>query len=214
MAIAAAAAAIGGAVFFIVKDWDKSKSVFQNIGAGLADFWKTLLNFARQIPLLGQLIPKDGAAAPKGRDQGGAHVGNLRLPGLSFPGDAKHSGHALGQGLAKGLQDSHPVMKSAVERAADNVIGWTKSRLGIHSPSTVFAAIGRDIVARLGAGDRRQRDTPRRLLWAGLSRPRGSDSPLRPLGAVRFRRTCQPGCPSRSRSTSRSISTVERSPTS
>lgn len=56
--IIAAVAAVGAALFFIVKDWDASRGVFDNIKVGLADFWTHLVALARKIPLIGGLIPK------------------------------------------------------------------------------------------------------------------------------------------------------------
>lgn len=63
--IAAAAAAIGGAIYFVVKDWDRSRSVFDNIKVGLADFWSFLVDLVRKIPLIGGLIPKAHPGVPQ-----------------------------------------------------------------------------------------------------------------------------------------------------
>ncbi|MBU9289904.1 hypothetical protein KTE21_29095, partial [Burkholderia multivorans] len=48
----------------------------------------------------------------------------------------------------------------AIQRAGDSVVSWFKERLGIHSPSRVFAALGGFTMAGLEQGLRNGQDGP------------------------------------------------------
>lgn len=60
-----------------------------------------------------------------------------------------HLAEGLLNGIGAGLSDVGSWLKAHVYNP---VVGWVKHLFGIHSPSTVFAAIGRDLVAGLRAG--------------------------------------------------------------
>lgn len=66
--------------------------------------------------------------------------------------DAKNIGGDLIAGLKEGLQDGTIKIKDAVIELAKFVIDTFKNILGIHSPSTVFMAIGGFIIAGLLGG--------------------------------------------------------------
>lgn len=51
-------------------------------------------------------------------------------------------GSNLMQGLANGISNALSKVKSTVMQAGTSVIGWFKEKLGIHSPSKVFAQLG------------------------------------------------------------------------
>ena len=51
-------------------------------------------------------------------------------------------GSQLMQGMANGITNGLAVVKNAITGAGASAIGWFKEKLGIHSPSRVFAALG------------------------------------------------------------------------
>ncbi|WP_249277001.1 phage tail protein [Burkholderia multivorans] len=65
-------------------------------------------------------------------------------------------------GLVDGITNGLGAVKTAIQRAGDSVVSWFKERLGIHSPSRVFAALGGFTMAGLEQGLRNAQDGPLR----------------------------------------------------
>lgn len=63
-----------------------------------------------------------------------------------------NAGVDMVRGLASGIASGVGIALEAIGNLATSIIGWFKSILGIHSPSTVFAAIGGFIIAGLILG--------------------------------------------------------------
>ncbi|MGS0892741.1 hypothetical protein ACVBGC_09380 [Burkholderia stagnalis] len=63
-------------------------------------------------------------------------------------------------GLVNGIKSGLGSVKDAIESAGGSVIGWFKEKLGIHSPSRVFAALGGFTMAGLDQGLREGQDGP------------------------------------------------------
>jgi hypothetical protein len=61
-------------------------------------------------------------------------------------------GRALMQGLAGGIRSMLGEVRDSVLTTASSAVSWFKARLGIRSPSRVFAALGRDTMAGLTLG--------------------------------------------------------------
>ncbi|MBR8399892.1 hypothetical protein KDW65_24995 [Burkholderia cenocepacia] len=84
-------------------------------------------------------------------------------------------GANLMSGLVNGITNGLGAVKTAIQSAGDSVVGWFKERLGIHSPSRVFAALGGFTMAGLEQGLREGQDGPlstvleigRRIVAAG-----------------------------------------------
>nr|WP_269503745.1 hypothetical protein [Burkholderia sp. IMCC1007] len=72
--------------------------------------------------------------------------------GIDLPSRFTTFGQQILQGLANGISTSLGAVKTAIQSAGDSVIGWFKERLGIHSPSRVFAALGGWTMAGLEQG--------------------------------------------------------------
>lgn len=70
----------------------------------------------------------------------------------AIPERLREVGQQLVDGLIAGITERWDVLKSKVTGMADNVTGWFKDKLDIHSPSRVFQAIGRFITDGLGIG--------------------------------------------------------------
>lgn len=69
-------------------------------------------------------------------------------------------GSNLMSGLVNGIANGLGAVKTAIQSAGDSVVGWFKERLGIHSPSRVFAALGGFTMAGLEQGLREGQDGP------------------------------------------------------
>ncbi|HDR8907313.1 TPA: hypothetical protein QDA72_001702 [Burkholderia multivorans] len=69
-------------------------------------------------------------------------------------------GSNLMSGLVNGITNGLGAVKTAIQSAGDSVVGWFKERLGIHSPSRVFAALGGWTMAGLEQGLRNGQDGP------------------------------------------------------
>ncbi|KVG07278.1 hypothetical protein WJ24_22145 [Burkholderia vietnamiensis] len=69
-------------------------------------------------------------------------------------------GSNLMSGLVNGITNGLGAVKTAIQSAGDSVVGWFKERLGIHSPSRVFATLGGFTMAGLDQGLREGQDGP------------------------------------------------------
>jgi TP901 family phage tail tape measure protein len=67
-------------------------------------------------------------------------------------------------GLAKGIKDGVGRVLSSVEGITDALPQWVKDKLGIHSPSTVFAGLGQNIIAGLVEGMQSMAGAPQAVL--------------------------------------------------
>lgn len=62
--------------------------------------------------------------------------------GVSMPAKFTDFGRNLLQGLVNGITSGLGAVKAAITGAGASAIGWFKEKLGIHSPSRVFAELG------------------------------------------------------------------------
>lgn len=62
------------------------------------------------------------------------------------------AGTMLMQGIVQGISNGLAAVKGAITGAADSTVGWFKDKLGIHSPSRVFAQLGGFTMAGLEQG--------------------------------------------------------------
>lgn len=139
LGIVAAIAAVAAAAYLIYSNWGAITawfgSVWEQIKAlfagALAFIVKAFLNFTP----LGLMIQ---AFAPV--------LGYLRS--LNFT----EIGRNLIQGLINGIVGMLGSLKSTVINTASAVANWFKSKLGIHSPSRVFAGLGGFVMAGLDQG--------------------------------------------------------------
>lgn len=77
----------------------------------------------------------------------------------------RKAGSAMVEGMATGISDAWKMVKDAVGNTADGAIGWFKGKLGIKSPSRVFAEAGAEIPAGAALGIE-QSDAVRRAALA------------------------------------------------
>lgn len=139
LAIVAAIAAVAAAAYLIYANWGAIAAWFGGLweqvkaffAGALAFIVKAFLNFTP----LGLMIQ---AFAPV--------LGYLR--GLNFA----EIGRNLIQGLINGIVGMLGTLKSTVLGTASSIANWFKAKLGIHSPSRVFAGLGGFVMAGLDQG--------------------------------------------------------------
>lgn len=89
-----------------------------------------------------------------------ALAGVLSYFGVDIPARFTDFGGMIMQGLINGITAGLGRVKDAITGAADSSIGWFKEKLGIRSPSRVFATLGDDTMAGLAVGLQRSQNAP------------------------------------------------------
>ncbi len=77
-------------------------------------------------------------------------------------------GKSIADGLGQGLNNQLNALRNTINQFANNIPQWVKDALGIHSPSTVFAEIGNNIMAGLTQGIQEMAALPQ-LAMAGAT---------------------------------------------
>lgn len=140
--IGLAVMAIATAAYLIYKYWDPIKAYFLDMWAeiktgfnrGLAGIAALILNFSL-LALFYQVF-----------------AGVMSYFGVELPGKFTVFGSMLMQGMVSGITNGLAAVKAAITGAADSTINWFKEKLGIHSPSRVFASLGGFTMAGLEQG--------------------------------------------------------------
>ncbi|MDH4585626.1 phage tail tape measure protein [Pseudomonas sp. BN415] len=99
----------------------------------------------------------------------------LNYLGLDLPVRFTEFGNMIVRGLVNGLLAGLSQIKGAINQVASSTIGWFKEKLGIHSPSRVFAQLGgftmQGLEQGLAGGEKgplsQMADTAKRLAQAG-----------------------------------------------
>ncbi|MCE8002546.1 hypothetical protein [Billgrantia ethanolica] len=76
----------------------------------------------------------------------------LAALGMELPGTLSELGGMIIDGLLGGLRAKAGEVRDAVTGIGGNIVGWFKERLGINSPSRVFAGFGGDLLDGLISG--------------------------------------------------------------
>lgn len=150
LAIGAVVAVLAGAAYLIYSNWDAVKLYFSNawteikagFSGGIGGILNTLANFS-PIGLIYQ-----------------AFAGVLSYLGVDLPSRFTEFGNMLVNGLVNGLLAGLGQIKNAVSSVADSAINMFKEKLGIHSPSRVFTALGGFTMAGLTQGLQGSQDGP------------------------------------------------------
>jgi TP901 family phage tail tape measure protein len=140
--IGLAITAIAGAAYLIYKNWDAVKVYFNSAWAeikagfstGIGGIVTVLTNFS-PLGLIYQ-----------------AFAGVLNYLGVDLPNRFTEFGNMIVNGLVNGLFAGMGQIKGAITSMGDSTIGWFKEKLGIHSPSRVFAELGGFTMAGLTQG--------------------------------------------------------------
>ncbi|WP_028294051.1 phage tail tape measure protein [Oceanobacter kriegii] len=140
--ITAAVTAIAVAAYLIYEHWDTVGPYFIKLWEFLKNVFlealqaiKTLINTYSPIGVLYNIIKA-----------------SLNKIGIELPGTFTEFGANLMQGLIKGIKSLLPDVSATIGDVAGNVSGWFKEKLGIHSPSRVFASHGNGVMAGLEQG--------------------------------------------------------------
>lgn len=142
LVIAAVVAALAGGAYLIYKNWDAVKNYFANawteikagFSGGIISIINTLANFS-PIGLIYQ-----------------AFAAVLSYLGVDLPNRFTEFGNMIVHGLVNGLMAGLGAVKDAISSIGEASIGWFKEKLGIHSPSRVFAELGGFTMAGLTQG--------------------------------------------------------------
>ena len=81
-----------------------------------------------------------------------------------FFSSTKDLANSLINGLIKGIEEGIGKVVSAIDGVAQAMPDWVKEKLGIHSPSTVFAGLGQNIVEGLVQGLQSMAGAPQAVL--------------------------------------------------
>ncbi|MGZ9712581.1 phage tail tape measure protein [Glaciimonas sp. GNP009] len=150
LAIVAALATLAGAGYLIVNNWTSIKSVLSDAWAGITTV------FSGGIGAVSARILN---WSPLGLFYT-AFAGVLRWFGIDLPATFTGFGSNIMHGLVNGMSGALGAVKTTITGAGENVIGWFKDKLGIRSPSRVFAAFGDDTMQGLALGLQRSEDAP------------------------------------------------------
>lgn len=140
--IGIAVAAIAGAAYLIYRNWDRVGPYFAGLwgeikagfSGGLSGIAATILNFS-PLGLFHRAL-----------------AGVLSYFGVDIPARFTDFGGMLIDGLVNGITAGLGKVKSAITGAGGAAVDWFKQKLGIHSPSRVFAELGGDTMAGLSQG--------------------------------------------------------------
>lgn len=132
LTIAAVVVALAAAAYLIYRNWDQVKLYFANawteikagFSGGIAGILTVLANFS-PIGLIYQ-----------------AFAGVLNYLGIDMPARFTEFGGMIINGLVNGLSAGLGLVKDTISSLGESTIGWFKEKLGIHSPSRVFAELG------------------------------------------------------------------------
>jgi len=148
--IGLAVTAIIAGAYLIYRNWDKVVPFFQELWAelregvsgGLAGIGGLILNWSP----LGMFYR--------------AFAGVMNYFGIDLPSRFTEFGGMLMSGMVQGIKSGLGSVREAITGAGDQAIGWFKDKLGIRSPSRVFAALGDDTMAGLRVGLQRSQNGP------------------------------------------------------
>lgn len=140
--IGLAITAIAAAAYLIYANWDKVKAYFAGAWAeiklgfsgGIADILRTIINFS-PIGLFYQ-----------------AFSAVMNYMGVELPSRFTAFGGMIISGLVNGITGAMDSVKTAISDAGSSTVDWFKEKLGIHSPSRVFAELGGFTMAGLAQG--------------------------------------------------------------
>jgi TP901 family phage tail tape measure protein len=154
--IGLAITAIAGAAYLIWRNWDTVKAALaatwqwlQSAGQTVADALKWA--FLNMTPV-GQIIQHWSTI----QSAASALVDALR----ALPEQMMAIGRQIIDGLLAGLRERWSALKEGVSNIGSSIAGWFKEKLGIRSPSRVFAEIGGHLMDGLSQGIERTAGLP------------------------------------------------------
>jgi hypothetical protein len=151
--VVAGIAAIAAGAIYLWKNWEtigpKFSAMWEGIVARAGRAWQEIREaFSGGIQGVSALIIN---WSPLGLFYK-AFAGVMGWFGVELPSSFTEFGGMLMSGLAKGITDRIAAVRDAVTGVGDSVTGWFRDRLGISSPSKVFASHGMDVMRGLSEG--------------------------------------------------------------
>lgn len=132
LAIAAAVAVIAGSAYLLYQNWDQVKAYFASawaeIKAGFSGGITGILTVLANFSPIGLVYQAFSAV--------------LNYLGVEMPTRFTEFGGMIINGLIGGLTAGLGLVKDTITSLGESTIGWFKEKLGIHSPSRVFAELG------------------------------------------------------------------------
>lgn len=99
---------------------------------------------------------------------GGEVIESYKRGVLSAYGGVVDAGRRIAEGVWQGIQSAYSWLSSNIRNFFSGIVEDAKSALGIHSPSTVFAGIGKNMALGLGDGWKSEYNTIRDDISNGL----------------------------------------------
>lgn len=140
--IGLAVTAIAAAAYLIYKNWEPLKVFFSGLWAEIK------AGFSGGLTGILGLIANFSPAGMFYR----AFAAVMNYFGVELPTKFTGFGGMLIDGLVNGITSKLGAVKEAITGAGESTIGWFKEKLGIHSPSRVFAELGGFTMAGLEQG--------------------------------------------------------------
>lgn len=131
LVIAAVVAALAAAAYMIYQNWGELRTGSLEIWNSISETVESSLSHARALLV---------AFNPMGLLQDAFTEALNYLDGL--PARFSEFGSMIIGGLVNGVTSGLGQVKASVANLGDSTIGWFKKKLGIHSPSRVFAELG------------------------------------------------------------------------
>lgn len=148
LALIAVIGVIAGGAYLIWKNWDwlgpKFLSLWEDIKSKGLELWEELkAGFSGGIGGIAETILNFSPLGLFYR----AFAGVMNYFGIELPERFSEFGRMLLSGFVDGIRSMAGMAREAISGIADGVAGWFKDKLGIRSPSRVFAEAGRDTLA-------------------------------------------------------------------
>ncbi|MBC3911392.1 hypothetical protein [Undibacterium umbellatum] len=140
--IGLAITAIAAAAYLIYRNWAQVSAFFSGLWASI----KTSFNSG--IAALSAFI-EGWHPVEKFRSMMAAVYGYFTI---DLPAKFSEFGSNMMQGLVNGITSAAGTVRDTISNMADNVVSWFKEKLGIHSPSVVFAELGQFTMQGLSIG--------------------------------------------------------------
>ncbi len=140
--IVAGIAALAAGAYVLYANWESVKTWFSSLWQEIKGY------FSGGIAGIGALLMN---FSPMGLMYAGV-AKLLGWLGIDIPNRLTGAGRAMIEGLVKGITGALGWLKNAVSNAATSAANWFKEKLGIHSPSRVFAQFGNFMMQGLDVG--------------------------------------------------------------
>lgn len=174
---------LAAAAYLIYRNWDDMvggmKQLWTDLGSFFSGLWSEMVGGAKQLWTdLGSFFSNLWSTVTTAFSGGIGAVAALIVNwsplglfyqalqpvldwfGLDLPAKFSEFGANIIGGLVDGIKNMAGAAKDAVMNVGDNVTGWFKDKLGIHSPSRVFAELGGHTIDGLAVGMQAQEDGP------------------------------------------------------